>query len=248
MKIINTVQPSDEDMGGDRAFTPGADFYLMYKGERMLDEPLYFILWSLQEGSLCTEFLGSGESAFFRRKLELLSEYLGENVDLEAGCPTEGMISLMEQFENERKGVEGYLRYGRAPSVTVDGVLIKDDKVLLIRRLNEPFRDSFALPGGFVDYGETTEKAVVREMKEETGLDTRIVCLVGVYSDPTRDPRGHTISSVYLLEEAGGEMKEGDDAKEVRYFGLHELPPLAFDHDIIVQDAISMAGNMQDGK
>ena len=123
------------------------------------------------------------------------------------------------------------------PSITVDGVIIKDGKILLIKRKNEPFKGRWALPGGFVEYGETVEEAVLREVKEETGLDAEIKKLVGVYSDPNRDPRGHTISVVFLLE-AKGSAIAGDDASDAKFFNLDDLPPLAFDHEKIIKDAI----------
>ncbi len=123
------------------------------------------------------------------------------------------------------------------PSVAVDGVLIKGDKILLIRRRNEPFKGKWALPGGFVEYGETVEEAVLREFEEEVGLKAKIKKLLGVYSKPDRDPRGHVISIVFLLD-AEGEAKAGDDAADARFFPLDNLPPLAFDHDKIIRDAI----------
>jgi len=123
------------------------------------------------------------------------------------------------------------------PSVAVDGVLIKGDKILLIKRKNEPFKGRWALPGGFVEYGETVEEAVLREFEEEVGLRARIKKLLGVYSKPDRDPRGHVISIVFLLD-AEGDAKAGDDAADARFFPLDNLPPLAFDHDEIIKDAI----------
>ncbi|KAA0000265.1 MAG: NUDIX hydrolase [Thermoplasmata archaeon] len=122
------------------------------------------------------------------------------------------------------------------PSIAVDGILIKDGKILLIKRKNEPFKGKWALPGGFVEYGEKVEDAVLREFKEEVGIKAKIKKLVGVYSDPSRDPRGHVISIVFLLE-AEGVPKAGDDAMEARFFDLNDLPPLAFDHEKIIKDA-----------
>ncbi|MCD6573183.1 MAG: NUDIX hydrolase [Thermoplasmata archaeon] len=130
----------------------------------------------------------------------------------------------------------------KKPSITVDGVIIKNGKILLVKRKNEPFKGKWALPGGFVEYGETVEKAVLREVKEETGMDAKIKKLVGVYSDPARDPRGHTISIVFLLE-GEGDAIAGDDAIEAKFFDLNELPPLAFDHEKIIKDAIQTYKN-----
>lgn len=125
----------------------------------------------------------------------------------------------------------------RTPLLTVDGVVIANGEVLLIRRRNPPFASQYALPGGFVDVGERVETAVVREVREETGLETAIERLLGVYSDPSRDPRGHTVSVTYLLRRTGGSLAGADDADDARFFPLTALPPLAFDHAQILADA-----------
>lgn len=126
------------------------------------------------------------------------------------------------------------------PSITVDGVIFKNGKILLIKRKNEPFKGKWALPGGFVEYGERCEDAAVREVKEETGMNAKIRKLVGVYSDPDRDPRGHTISVVYIMD-ADGEEKAGDDASDAKWFDISALPEVAFDHGKIINDAIKLA-------
>jgi 8-oxo-dGTP diphosphatase len=106
--------------------------------------------------------------------------------------------------------------------------------VVLIKRKNPPL--GWALPGGFVDYGETLEQAAVREAKEETGLDVRLVRQFHSYSDPYRDPRQHTISTVFVAE-ASGDAAAGDDAAEVDVFDMKDLPEtLAFDHGRILED------------
>ncbi len=128
----------------------------------------------------------------------------------------------------------------KTPSITVDGVLIKDGKILLVRRGHAPYEGMWATPGGFVEYGETTENAVLREVKEETGLESTLEALVGVYSDPKRDPRKHIISIAYLLKDPIGEPKGADDAKEAKWWDLDSLPPLAFDHEMIISDAIKL--------
>ena len=126
----------------------------------------------------------------------------------------------------------------KSPKVTVDGVIITNGKILLVKRRNSPFKHKWALPGGFVEYGETTEAAVLREILEETGLKTKIKNLRGVYSDPNRDPRGHTVSVVYSMEKIKGELKQGDDAIDAKFFELGNLPCLAFDHYKIIKDII----------
>lgn len=126
------------------------------------------------------------------------------------------------------------------PSLTVDGILASGDSILLIRRNAEPYAGHYALPGGFVNVGEMVEEAVRREIKEETGLVTEIVRLSGVYSDPARDPRSHTVSLVYVLNKIGGQICAGDDASEVRCFRFTELPSLAFDHRKIIDDYLAV--------
>ena len=123
------------------------------------------------------------------------------------------------------------------PSLAVDGVLIKNRKVLLIKRKNEPFKNKWALPGGFVEYGEKVEDAIIRELKEETGMNVRIKKLFGVYSDPDRDPRGHVVSIVFLVE-SEDEPRAGDDAVDAKFFDLDNLPELAFDHKKILEEVM----------
>lgn len=126
----------------------------------------------------------------------------------------------------------------KSPKLTVDGVILKNGKILLIKRGNQPFKGKWALPGGFVEYGEKTEDAVIREVLEETGLKTIINQLVGIYSDPKRDPRGHTISIVYNLEICNGKIESNDDACDVKFFNIRKLPKLSFDHDSIIKDVL----------
>jgi len=124
------------------------------------------------------------------------------------------------------------------PKLTVDGAIIEQGKIILIKRKKYPFKGKWALPGGFVEYGERVEDAVLREIFEETGLKAKIKNLVGIYSDPDRDPRCHIVTIVYILEKESGILKAGDDAAEAKFFELKQLPKLAFDHDIILKDVI----------
>ncbi len=111
------------------------------------------------------------------------------------------------------------------------------DGLVLIKRKNPPY--GWALPGGFVDYGESLEEAAVREAREETGLAVRLLRQFHTYSDPSRDPRQHTISTVFLAE-ASGKAEAGDDAAELGIFREGNLPdPLAFDHKQILNDYFS---------
>lgn len=125
----------------------------------------------------------------------------------------------------------------RNPVPTVDAVIhIPGRGVVLIRRKNEPL--GWALPGGFVDYGESVETAAIREAKEETGLTVELTGLLGVYSDPARDPRQHTMSVVFTAQPVdAAALAAGDDAGDVAVFPVGQWPePLAFDHARILGD------------
>ncbi len=126
------------------------------------------------------------------------------------------------------------------PALTVDAIIqYPDDKIVLIRRGNDPFKGMWALPGGFVDVGETVDIACVREVKEECNIDVEIEKILGIWSDPTRDPRGHTVSIVFITNFIEGNLKGCDDAKEARLFGRGEIKSidLAFDHSEILSRA-----------
>ena len=126
----------------------------------------------------------------------------------------------------------------RNPFPTVDIIIeVNDTGIVLIKRKNPPH--GWAIPGGFVDYGETVEETGVREAKEETGLDVELTRLLGVYSDPDRDPRVHTVSTVFVAR-ASGTPVGLDDAAEARVFTRDNLPDdLAFDHRSILDDYFS---------
>jgi len=125
----------------------------------------------------------------------------------------------------------------RNPVPTVDLIIEYREGIILIERKNPPY--GWALPGGFVDYGETLESAAKREAKEETGLDVELVRQFHAYSDPKRDPRHHTITIVFVAH-AKGRPKAGDDAKELGIFTENTLPDtIAFDHRAILADYFS---------
>jgi 8-oxo-dGTP diphosphatase len=138
----------------------------------------------------------------------------------------------------------------RNPALTVDGVVLVRDpeagpagglSVLLIERGHEPFKGSWALPGGFVDYGEDIEAAIGREMTEETGLTGLPFRQFRTYGAPGRDPRGHTVSVVYVAVLAGEEppVTGGDDAAAAAWFPVEDLPDLAFDHASILDEVLA---------
>lgn len=125
------------------------------------------------------------------------------------------------------------------PKSTVDIIVVINECILLIKRKNAPFKNKWALPGGFIDYGkETLEEAAIRELKEETNLKAKTIYPVGNFSEPKRDPRGHVISHVFKVIDFAGEAKAADDAKEVEWFDLTDLPKLAFDHKKIIKECI----------
>lgn len=123
------------------------------------------------------------------------------------------------------------------PSLAVDAIVINGDKILLIKRGKEPWKGMLAFPGGFVEQGEDPEVAVIRELKEECGLDGVVEKLVCVKGDPNRDPRGHVVSIAYLVT-AQGMPSAGDDAAEAAWYDLSEIKELAGDH-------MSMLENIQ---
>ena len=120
------------------------------------------------------------------------------------------------------------------PTPTVDVIIVQESKIILIERANEPY--GWALPGGFVDYGETLEAAAIREILEETNMRATNITPLGAYSDPARDPRQHTITFVFVAF-CSGDPRAGDDAKDARWFPLDSLPsPICFDHAEIIRD------------
>ncbi|UCH46023.1 MAG: NUDIX hydrolase [Nitrospiraceae bacterium] len=122
----------------------------------------------------------------------------------------------------------------RNPLITVDALIEIDGGIILIRRKNPPY--GWAIPGGFVDYGETLEEAVVREAKEETCLDIQIIRQFHTYSDPGRDPRHHTVTTMFIAK-ATGIPSAADDAQDIGVFTRDTLPEnMAFDHRQVVED------------
>ncbi len=124
------------------------------------------------------------------------------------------------------------MKYKR-PGITVDIIIRYEEGIVLIKRKNPPH--GWALPGGFVDYGETLEDAAVREAKEETNLNIYDLKQLHAYSDPSRDPRGHTITVAFSAR-GQGKLKAADDTKDVRVFAYDNLPKLVFDHKRIIDD------------
>jgi 8-oxo-dGTP diphosphatase len=127
----------------------------------------------------------------------------------------------------------------RNPALTVDAVALRGDRVLLIRRGRPPFRGMWAFPGGFVEQREFVERALLRELREETGLTAQEIRLLGVYSGPDRDPRKPTTSVAFLVRGLSGRLRGGDDAGDARWIAVRDASPLAFDHARILADALA---------
>ena len=134
------------------------------------------------------------------------------------------------------------------PSLTVDTIIFDEsENIILIKRKNNPYKDHWALPGGFVEYGETVENAAIRETKEETSIDVTLISLVNVYSKPDRDPRGHTVTVAYTAKGDFNQMKAADDACDIEIFSKSDLKKieLAFDHAKIIEDAFKVNNNIK---
>jgi len=134
------------------------------------------------------------------------------------------------------------------PSLTVDTIIFDEsENIILIKRKNNPYKDHWALPGGFVEYGETVENAAIRETKEETSIDVTLTSLVNVYSKPDRDPRGHTVTVAYTAKGDFNQKKAADDACDIKIFSKSDLKKidLAFDHAKIIEDAFKVNNNIK---
>ncbi len=162
---------------------------------------------------------------------------------------------LLHSDTNNRKLGEDIMNYTYKyprPAVTADCVVMTLEtrvRVLLIERGNEPYKGHWAIPGGFLNMDETTEQCAIRELEEETGLRIDKVHQIGAYSKVDRDPRGRTISVAYLaIIEEPLEARGQDDAAKAKWFYIDDLPPLAFDHDEIMADAIALYNSLKNDK
>jgi 8-oxo-dGTP diphosphatase len=137
------------------------------------------------------------------------------------------------------------LPWQRNPYLVIDIIIEKNGKIVLIERNKEPFKNTVSIPGGFVEWGETVEAAVVREAKEETSLKVKPIGIVGVYSNPKRDPRGHLVSIVWAAEVIEGKLKAASDAKDAMWYSLRKIPfrKIKYDHDAILRDYLKWKKN-----
>lgn len=130
------------------------------------------------------------------------------------------------------------MREYKNPIPTVDAIIQNSSSILLVKRKKDPYKNQFALPGGFVNEGETIEDAIEREVYEETSLQVHPIDILGVYSDPKRDPRGHMMTVVFIVLIIRGNPTAGDDAKELLWIPIEKLNDIkiAFDHKLVLRD------------
>ncbi len=188
----------------------------------------YLKPWDTAAGSLLVKEAGGKVSDYFGNPYNpFLNTIVASNKKIH-----DQMIEITSKYHPE------YFKPHKNPFPTVDIIIEVEDKIVLIYRKNYP--QGWALPGGFVDYGETLEEAAIREAKEETNLDIEILYLLGCYSDPKRDPRFHTVTTVFVAK-GKGELKGQDDAKLARLFKVNEIPwnELVFDHAKILKDYLN---------
>lgn len=197
----------------------------------------------LKISSIAFPALGCGTGGFpFVAASKIIAQEIYRHTRFGTSNLKEIIICLFDQeaFDVFHKSLLGYLAHAvevlqNGPFTVVDAIIEIDGGIVIIQRSNPPF--GWALPGGFVDYGESLEDAVVREAKEETGLDLKRIRQFHTYSDPSRDPRFHTVGTVFIGE-ASGKPEAGDDAAGLKIIGEKDLEQtdFAFDHKEIIKD------------
>lgn len=218
------------------------DLVLKARGRRVLDGRKARILRAIRDAGDLRDIAISlhRDEAGLTASFENLKDEKGQPLVVlrrgKASLTAEGE-KLLQIYESRSRFVKEQIegRY-RNPLLTVDAIVPKDGGLVVVRRGREPYRGKLALPGGIVEYGETVEDAVAREVEEETGLVASSMRLIGVRSMPDRDPRGHFVSVVFLMKVVGGALRPGDDAGGVEVVPLDPLPDLAFDHSDIVRE------------
>jgi 8-oxo-dGTP diphosphatase len=223
----------------------GFDLVLRVKGKRIIDGSKAKVLKAImEEGELrkAARSLSTNETRL-RKRLDDLKDNEGRTLVVIAGertSLTEAGRKVLEIYEDRTRFILEQVEHRyRNPLLTVDGIVLMEGGVVVVRRGRPPFEGKLALPGGIVEYGETVEEAVVREVEEETGLRTVPERLVALRSNPERDPRGHFVSAVYSMKVVGGRLRSGDDASGVTIMPCDPLPDLAFDHSDILRDFLA---------
>lgn len=232
------------------AATMGMDFKTDEAKIRNAARNALRVAGQLKIGSIAFPALGCGVGGFpYLASAKIMAQEVFRHLR-DTKSSLKGIIFCLydkEAYDIFNKGVIGYLEYitqklQSGPFVTVDAIIEFGDGIVLIKRSNPPF--GFALPGGFVDYGESLKEAVRREAKEETGLSLQDLRQFHTYSEPDRDPRFHTISTVYIAKGIG-EPKSGSDAAGVKVVRIKDLKKydFAFDHRKIIQDYLGALKN-----
>ena len=129
------------------------------------------------------------------------------------------------------------------PLICTDGVILNKGKVLLVKRSIKPFKGFWTIPGGHIDFGETSQESLIREIKEETNIDVEIVKLIKIYDNPKRDPWGHIISIAYLCKPLSSDaiFIENEEVESLYWCDINKLPEnIGFDHRTMINDAIQM--------
>ena len=229
------------------AATMGMDFKTDEMKIRNACKNSLYAVEQLKINSVAFPALGCGTGGFpLLASAKIMAQEVLKHLRQEDTCLKEVIFCLnnQEAFAVFKKGVLGYLEYvttklSGGPYVTVDAIIELPAGIVIIKRSNPPF--GWALPGGFVDYGESLEEAVIREAKEETNLDLTDVKQLHTYSDPKRDPRFHTIGTVFTAK-AKGTPKAGDDAAEIKVIKASQITKLefAFDHKKILTDYLNL--------
>lgn len=216
--------------------------WLEKDGRFVMDEPIARLLMAWDRGgSLAAACREVGVDPRRGRNLaKAVEDGLGSPV-VQRSTVRQGLTprarKALREFQNRSGALHVHLAGGeRTPVLSVDGIVLYQGKLVLVRRRYPPFEGYPCLPGGIVEYGERLEHAVVREVREETGLGTQVEGLVGVYSDPKRDPRGHNVSTAFALNVTRGRPRAGDDARGLEFHPLDDLPPLGFDHGKMLAD------------
>ncbi len=223
----------------------GFELVLKAKGKKVIDGSRARALRALEDESNLLKIAARlrTDGSRLRKRLDGLRDGGGRplvRIEGRRALLTDEGKRVLELYEDRSRFIIEQIRHRyRNPLLTVDGIVPVDDGVVLVRRGRPPFEGKWALPGGIVEYGETVEEAVAREVEEETGLRTEPLRLVGIRSRPDRDPRGHFVSAVFLMRVVGGRLRSGDDASDVAVVPVSPIPELAFDHSEILRDFLS---------
>lgn len=189
-----------------------------------------------EEGRLLRKLAGTDPQKAYEKALSLVIAYLASEGLFIHPATVSAYNRILDPLADEIRRDCPYCGRWRNRPAVVDGIVLnRAGDLLLIRRGREPFRGAWALPGGFMDWGETAREAVIREVREETGLLFEQPRFLAVFDSPGRDPRRGTVSLVYYGSASGEELlRPGDDASGAGWFPLSALPPLAFDHGEIL--------------